>query len=128
MRDIYLYDDCDVLKNLLGIKSQKLLDDAEADYISFRLKQLSESPLKGEYDYHHLLEMHKFIFQDLYEWAGQQRKLNIYKEEPVLGGLSIDYSDLFDIQQDAESILYEMRHKKWNFFDILESAVELLNP
>ena len=62
------------------------------------------------------------------EWAGQQRKLNIYKEEPVLGGLSIDYSDLFDIQQDAESILYEMRHKKWNFFDILESAVELLNP
>lgn len=76
----------------------------------------------------HLLEMHKFIFQDLYEWAGQQRKLNIYKEEPVLGGLSIDYSDLFDIQQDAESILYEMRHKKWNFFDILESAVELLNP
>ena len=51
-----------------------------------------------------------------------------YKEEPVLGGLSIDYSDLFDIQQDAESILYEMRHKKWNFFDIHESAVELLNP
>jgi cell filamentation protein len=124
MRDIYLYDDCNVLKNLLGIKEQSQLDDAEADYITFRLKELSTNPLKGNYDYHHLLEMHKYIFQDLYEWAGQQRKLNIYKEEPVLGGLSIDYSDLFDIRKDAEKTLYEMRHKEWSRYDIHGSAVE----
>lgn len=124
MRDIYLYEDCDVLKNLLNIKEQKLLDDAEADYISFRLKELATNPIAGKYDFYHLLQMHYFIFQDLYEWAGQQRKLNIFKEEPVLGGLSIDYSDVFDIQKDVESVLFEMRHKKWDDFDVYESAVE----
>ncbi len=49
-----------------------------------------------------LLKMHKYIFQDMYDWAGQQRKQNIYKEEHVLGGLSIDYSDVFDIQKDSD--------------------------
>lgn len=92
MRDIYLYEGTDVLKNLLDIKDRKLLDEAEADYVTYRLKEIAIHPLPGGYDYAHLLQMHKYIFQDIYEWAGQQRKLNIYKEEPVLGGLSIDYS------------------------------------
>ena len=101
MRDLYLYEDCDVLKNLLGIKDSKLLNDAEADYVTYRLKEIAINPLPGEYDYAHLLQMHKYIFQDIYDWAGQQRKLNIYKEEPVLGGLSVDYSDMFDIPSVA---------------------------
>ncbi len=48
MRDIYLYDDCPVLINKLGIKEQKLLDDAEADYVSYRLRELAIHPLKGK--------------------------------------------------------------------------------
>ncbi|MBO4266005.1 MAG: Fic family protein, partial [Lachnospiraceae bacterium] len=72
----------------------------------------------------HLLEMHKYIFQDIYEWAGQQRKLNIYKEEPVLGGLSIDYSEVFDILKDVEYVLERMRNKEWKTMDSHEIALE----
>ena len=75
MRDIYLYEGTDVLKNLLDIRDRKLLEDAEADYVTFRLKEIAINPLPGNYDYDHLLRMHKYIFQDIYEWAGQQRKL-----------------------------------------------------
>ncbi len=124
MRDIYLYEGTDVLKNLLNIRDKKLLDEAEADYVTFRLKEIALEPLPGKYDYAHLLDIHRYIFQDLYEWAGQQRKLNIYKEEPVLGGLSIDYSDLFDIPRDSERILSEMRKKPWNSMDTHEAAVQ----
>ena len=124
MRDIYLYEDCDVLKNLLGIKDVKLLNDAEADYVTYRLKEIAKNPLPGDYDYVHLLQMHKYIFQDIYEWAGQQRKLNIYKEEPVLGGLSVDYSDMFDIPRDAECALSEMREKPWVDMDTHEAAIQ----
>ena len=67
--------------------------------------------------------MHQYLFQDIYEWAGQQRKLNIYKEEPVLGGLSIDYSDVFDIPGDAEKVLTEMRLKPWQDMNTHEIAV-----
>lgn len=114
MKDIYLYEDCPVLINKLGIKKQEKLDDAEADYVTYRLKNLAMHPLKGKYDYDHFMRMHHYIFQDLYEWAGQQRKLNIYKEEPVLGGLSVDYSDVFDIKNDASLALNEMVTTKWH--------------
>ncbi len=124
MPDIYLYEGTDVLKNLLGIRDRKLLDEAEADYVTYRLKEIAINPLPGEYDYIHLLQMHKYIFQDMYEWAGQQRKLNIYKEEPVLGGLSIDYSDMFDIPKDSERALSEMRSKPWSDMDTHEAALQ----
>ena len=124
MRDIYLYEDCDVLKNLLNIRDKKLLDEAEADYVTYRLKEIAKKPLPGNYDYTHLLQMHQYIFQDMFEWAGQQRKLNIYKEEPVLGGLSIDYSDVFDIPKDAERVLSEMRGKQWKIMGTHEAAMQ----
>lgn len=124
MRDIYLYDDCPVLINKLGIKEQKLLDDAEADYVSYRLRELAIHPLKGDYSYQHLLRMHFAIFKDLYEWAGTQRKLNIYKEEPVLGGLSIEYSDTLDVARDAQQILMEMTAKNWKRMSVSERALE----
>lgn len=34
MPDIYLYEGTDVLKNLLDIRDRKLLDEAEADYVT----------------------------------------------------------------------------------------------
>ena len=58
MHDPYLYADVPVLKNKLGIRSQKLLDEAEADYVVFRLKDLAMNPLSGDYHIKHLLEMH----------------------------------------------------------------------
>ena len=124
MHDIYLYEGTDVLKNLLGIKDRKLLEEAEADYVTYRLKEVALKPLQGHYDYTHLLQMHKYIFQDIYKWAGQQRKLNIYKEEPVLGGLSVDYSDMFDIPRDSEHVLLEMRSKPWDKMDTHEAAIQ----
>lgn len=124
MRDIYLYEGTDVLKNLLNIRDRKLLDEAEADYVTYRLKEIAMNPLSGNYDYMHLLQMHKYIFQDIYEWAGQQRKLNIYKEEAVLGGLSVDYSEMFDIPKDSERALSDMRNKPWKEMDTHEAAVQ----
>lgn len=50
MKDIYLYEDCDVLKNLLHIKDKALLNDAEADYVTYRLKEIAINPLPGAYD------------------------------------------------------------------------------
>ncbi len=124
MRDVYLYEDCGVLKNLLHIKDKTLLDEAEADYVTYRLKEIAINPLPGAYDYEHLMRMHKYIFQDIYEWAGQPRVLNIYKEEPVLGGLSIDYSDMFVISKDAEAAVTEMREKLWNNMTGHEVAIQ----
>lgn len=113
MRDPYLYEDTNVLKNKLDIREQQLLDAAEADYVVYRLRELAMNPLKGEYDLNHLLDMHRFTFQDIYEWAGKPRIISIYKEEAVLGGQSIEYSDSFDIASDIQHVLVDMKKKKW---------------
>lgn len=48
MRDPYFYDDEDILRNKLDIHEQSLLNDAEADYVSLRLKDLVMNPLIPE--------------------------------------------------------------------------------
>ena len=102
-----------MLKNKLNIRTQQELDDAEADYVVYRLKDLAMNPMPGEYNTEHLLKMHHYIFQDLYEWAGEPRIISMYKEEDVLGGMSVEYSDPFDITKDIHFILSDMRQKSW---------------
>ncbi len=67
MRDPHLYNDTPVLRNKLDIRDQKLLDQAEADYVVYRLKDLALNPLRGNYHSGHLLKMHEYIFQDIFE-------------------------------------------------------------
>ena len=43
--------------NVLGIRNQQVLDDAEANYVSLRLRELAKNPLEGNYDIGHLAEM-----------------------------------------------------------------------
>ncbi len=117
MRDPYLYDDVAVLRNKLGIKSQALLDEAEADYVVYRLKDLAINPLPGDYHTDHFLKFHYTIFQDIFEWAGTPRTISIYKEEDVLGGQSVEYSDPFDIVTDIHHVLNRMREKDWKSFN-----------
>lgn len=113
MLDPYVYHGTDILKNILGIKDRQTLDDAEANYVSLRLRELAEKPLEGDYDFNHLAEMHRYMFQDIYEWAGKIRTVNIEKEEPALGGLSIEYSDKTEIESDLSETLNKMVSRSW---------------
>lgn len=113
MLDPYVYPGTDILKNILGIHDQQVLDDAEADYVSLRLRELAENPLKGDYDFRHLCAMHKYIFQDIYEWAGKIRTINMEKEEPALGGLSVEYSESDKIETHFSVVLEKMASRPW---------------
>lgn len=124
MRDPYLYESVPVLVNKLNIQEQQLLDEAEADYVVFRLKDLTMNPLKGDYHTEHFLNFHHYIFQDLYDWAGEPRTIAIYKEEDVLGGQSVEYSDPFDILRDLHFVLQDMRNKTWRCMSREERAKE----
>lgn len=124
MRDPYLYDDIPVLRNKLGIRDQVLLDHAEADYVVYRLKDLALNPLGGDYHTEHLLRMDEYIFCDLFEWAGVPRTISIYKEEDVLGGQPVEYSDPLDIVNDVNHALSDMRAKEWGSMSLWQKAVE----
>ncbi len=91
-----------VLRNILGITNLVILEKAEADYTSLRLKELHCKSLEGQFDLTHFCEYHKYIFQDLYDWAGSFRKIDIEKAEPALGGLSVEYAPHSKIDSSLE--------------------------
>lgn len=46
--------------------------------------------------------LHKLLFSEVYSWAGEARTINIYKEERILHGLSVNYSDKNAIKNDIK--------------------------
>ena len=76
----------------------------------------------GEYDVTHVAKMHEYIFQDIFEWAGKFRTINMEKEEPALGGLSIEYSDKDDIKCDLDEALQKMSSRQWTLLSLDEKV------
>ena len=104
MRDPYLYKDIDVMKNKLNIKDQEKLESAEAAITVSKLLQITDFE-NGSFNIEKLKAIHKYIFGDIYEWAGEFRKMNIEKSERVLNGLSVKYSDYRNVEKDAEKVI-----------------------
>ncbi len=80
----YLVPGTDVLRNRLGITSRDKLQEAEDDLSESRLLELRDSPdVLGarSYDLRFLSAVHRYLFQDVYEWAGQPRTVGITREE-----------------------------------------------
>lgn len=63
--------------------------------------------------------------RDIYEWAGEFRKINIEKPENALSGLSVEYSDIFEIRKDLRNILKRMKQENWGVSH--QRNVELLS-
>ena len=122
MKDPYLYPYTDILKNLADIRDREMLSCMEAEYTSIRLAELVTGESASRFDFAALCDMHHYIFQDIYEWEGKIRVINIEKSEPALGGISIEYSDCFDIVKDATYVLDKMNHFTWEKCPIDEVA------
>lgn len=77
--NIYCYPNSEILKNKLQIKNKQELLNAKIELTSNRLLELQQKPINGTFDLQHLCKIHKHIFQDLFEWAGNIRTVNIGK-------------------------------------------------
>ncbi|MCX5724600.1 MAG: Fic family protein, partial [Nitrospirae bacterium] len=75
--DPYLYPGTNVLRNKLEIRSPTALDRAERRLVAQRIKDGIPS---GYFDLEHLKAIHKHLFQDVYDWAGNLRTVEISKD------------------------------------------------
>jgi len=113
MKDPYLYPNSETLKNLFNEPDETKFSAIEADYTSLRIKELLDNPVVGDFDVQHLFKMHEYIFQDIFEWAGKPRRINIEKAEEALSGLSVEYADVSDIVKLGEFALSKMNSTIW---------------
>ena len=75
----YFYAGTNVLKNHLGITDASLLCEKEIELTFARQVELIENPIEGDFDAEHLKNIHYYLFQDIYPFAGQYRIVNIEK-------------------------------------------------
>lgn len=75
----YCYPNTGVLINYYNERDQKKLDVIEANHTLHRLIELYNAPILGAFGLKHLQKIHKYIFQDVYPFAGELRTVNIYK-------------------------------------------------
>jgi cell filamentation protein len=77
--DPYLDPGTGLLRNRVGARTKDALEEAEGDLSFTRLMQLMEHPPKSSGDLAELQAIHRYLFQDVYEWAGQVRTVDIRK-------------------------------------------------
>jgi len=120
MRDPYLYDDVDVLCNLKDIRSSDELRRVEGEITRYSLA-LVYSYNFSKYNAETLCEIHRIIFDDLYEWAGEFRTISLIKHEEILGGDTVRYSHPKKIKKELNEASKEIAKLKRS-----ESKKELL--
>ena len=99
-----------VLTNIPGAQTWDELLDIEADMATSRAIQLEERgcpPLQGTLT--DLQKIHHFLFQDIYEWAGQIRTVEIWKQR-VNGNMFLPCTRIYDATSWAYQELCNDQH------------------
>ena len=75
----YCYPNSKVLKNKLDIDDAVELEEAERKITSVLTMEAVQKGIRGKFNFNHLKKIHKFLFGDIYSWAGKVRLVNISK-------------------------------------------------
>ena len=113
MPDPYLYDDVPVLRNKLDIKVEQTLDQIEAELSRANMMLLYEQGFQ-DFSPAGLCEIHRELFGDIYDWAGQYRIINIEKREAILAGRSVWDSNDENIPDDLQSAFQQLNEIPWD--------------
>lgn len=82
-QSIYCYPNSNVLKNKLNITDNSILKTAEEEITLIKQMELLKNPIKGNFTKAHLMNIHKFIFEDIYSFAGKLRREQISKADTM---------------------------------------------
>ena len=124
MSDPYLLPNSRVLRNLLGITDSAELDLAEAELSRASMMLLYEQGF-DDFSASGIQFIHKALFGDVYDWAGQFRLINIQKREPILAGISVWYANSDDILRDLDTAWKSIHAVIWDKLSKTEFVEQL---
>ncbi|QUH20417.1 Fic/DOC family protein [Alkaliphilus sp. B6464] len=101
----YCYANSFVLKNKFNITNNEQLEIAEREYTALSIAEIKHTPVKGNLDLKHLQSIHKQIFNDIYDWAGELRTVNISKGNSF-------YNHMY-ILEGAEEIFSKLKRENY---------------
>ena len=74
------YPGTTVLVNRFDLRTQGELDAVEAVLVTAKATRWEENPLCSTFDFEHYKAIHRYLFAELYDWAGTMRTINISKK------------------------------------------------
>lgn len=101
----------DLLKTYYETKNlndKNIQTEKECDLVSLRIAQLLEDTSFG-FSPITLKNIHKYLFKDIYDFAGNYRSYNITKNEPILNGDTVNYVNFHDIESYLD---YDFKEEK----------------
>ena len=122
--DSYFYPGTNVLKNKLNIRDYDELARREVEITFEKLVELYENPIRGEFDSEHLKDIHRYLFGEIYDWAGEYRQVYMQKKDTYFSSeKDIDYALTHDLQILNQDVLNA--HTKYELADFL--AINYIN-
>jgi cell filamentation protein len=115
------YEGTTCLINKLNITDEETLKNIEAAITFAKISELEQTPIDGNFDFEHYKSIHKYIFEDLYDWAGEIRKVDISKK-----GTSFTLAkDIDSLAERCFARLQKENYFKTNNFDLfVENIVD----
>lgn len=104
--------------NKLGAKTYQELTIVERRTTSLAVRFLYDNPIHGNFDLEHLKMIHKFIFDDVYTFAGQTRAdmgkvhESFGKRDPNNRENALWFSHGKDLNNDAQKLFDDLRKNK----------------
>lgn len=125
------YEGTTCLVNKLNIKDETVLSKIEADITFAKTAEWESNPVRGEWTTDYYKAIHRFLFEDLYDWAGEFRTINISKK----GTQFVDCGQLSDLSDKIFHRLKALHYLKGlpfsQFIDELTDiycSLNLLHP
>lgn len=123
MKDPYVYEETGTLKNKLGIKDYEELRKAESDISFVKLLTVDRDVECSKFDLDYIKNIHKYILDDIYDWAGEFRTVPMVKPEDILGGDTVRYAYPKEIEPKAKECLNELNRVNWNAKSLDDKAM-----
>ena len=121
--DPYVYEN-GVLINKLGITKYYELCDAERDLLAEKVAT-TEKVQPQRIDVSFLKAIHAYIFDDIFDWAGEIRTVNLYKEECFfIPGISLNYTAPEKIESELREAIHQLNSIRWGRKSVDEIATE----
>lgn len=77
------YPGSTVLINKFGLKDQNKLDIVERQIVLLKGTEIERNAVFSNVDFNYYKEIHRQLFEDIYDWAGTVRTINISKKGTV---------------------------------------------
>ncbi len=115
------YENSNCLINKFDIQNEEQLAKIEASITFAKTSELERKTISNTFDFEYYKQIHKYLFEDLYDWAGEVRTVDISKK-------GTNFTSVENIESVAEACFNRLKSlnyfKNLSFDDFIDNIVD----